>query len=299
MDTQSPKERINYLLTHKMTTTKKIAKSWYNISEIKLYIKKMLTKTYRDVFMETNDWLDNPNKQKKDDKGLVINNIWSKFNYADTNYSGWVIIFNTATDMFIKECIKLGVEKMIINGVEFDKNNPIVFDISWNNDLEKLKIKLREQMILVWRYRKEIFKINGEIFNKLMDTFDLTSGIGGIAENFYEMHINVFSSDIIKCRKTTGTGDYFDRTEGVDFWITDSKGKTTTHQVKSCCNIIETDNDFIISVGLSDVSKCDYIVIICTGNRILIFKNEIDRESDERGFIFPKSILYKEKRFYE
>ena len=316
MDQIELKKRLSSLKRDPMyqnIVDKTIATGFYNKKEICWYISDIILMIMENVYKPIGLWNQNPKSQNKDLGVVFDESIWSLLhyredkggwgliNYANTNYSGWIIILNTTHRMFIDYCKKMNVSKVTIEGVEFDINEDFSFNSNWNENIELTKIRLRRILVLTYFFRENIFNPNCEIYFELINLFRKTSGKGKDAEDFFETNIIDFFPDLISYKKTKGDGDYLDRTQGVDFRVLGKLLGDEDLNVKSIKEIDDTNKDkYIMSVAISETSKCDYIVFVLSDfSRILKFKNDktkIIRNND--GTVEFSSELLIKQLFY-
>lgn len=297
-------ERLKTLKTnefYKIVLEKTVSKQWYNDKEMCLYISKMILIILEKYYEPLGLWLQNPKTNNKiNDKGVVIDGVWDLINYTNTNYSVWEIIFNTSYKFLVDYCEINNVTKVTINREDYDITNPHIFDLNWCVDRGKTKNEIRRILLLTYFFKDIIFDENKDIHKKILNIITFTSGRGREAENFFELKISDFFENHISFNKTEGTGDYDDRKQGVDFWIK-SQDIDETVNVKSIPGIYEeNDKSFIISVGISESSKCDYFAFVISNKEILLFrndKNKIKRNVSENGIVFDSSLLIKRIKY--
>lgn len=275
----------------------RVAKDFYNTKEICNHISSIiwtiLEKTYKPLGL----WLQNPDTEGIRDEGVVIENDWNIINYGDTNYCGWMVILDSTHKFFIDYCRLNKVNKLTIFGVEFSIYEDFRFDENSIKDIKSTKEKIKKLLVLTYYFKDSIFHPKSEICKRLLNLMEKTSKRGKEAEDFFELHIDEFFGDMVSYEKTKGKGDYNDRKQGVDYWVT-RKVKKTTINVKSVKNIDDSNDDlYIIDVAISETSKCDKFVFVRSDDsEILMFRNDklkIIRNYNNQGMGFPSILLDK------
>jgi hypothetical protein len=278
----------------RMSLNDELSKSWQRNNRIKLFLAREIIKILKEIYEPLGMWDQNPKSEKKD-IGVIIDGDWSPLMQSDTNYSCHTIIFNRCNRFLVNLYRIKGLEEIIIDDEVFSYKNQIIFN---ENDTESETIEKIKKILKIVRYKKnEIFLMGCPMYYELIELFNTTMGIGDKAQKFYEENINDFFDDIVNYTSTKGRGDYNDRKEGIDLWL-NHKSKKTTHQIKSICNVEEYDDNYFLDVSISQTSRCDYYVFVCTNKRIIIFENNKSKiEIRNNGVSFPKELLHKQK-FY-
>lgn len=275
----------------------RVAKEWYKSKVICPHISSIIIKIMKDTYTPLGLWLQNPDTKGKRDFGVVYGIDWDLINYADTNYSSWVPIFNNTHRFFIDYCRMRDIKDVVvIYGEEFSINEDFSFTLDSLKNLNETKLKIRRFLILTYFLRNSIFHPESDTCKELLNIIEGTTKRGNEAEDFFETHINDVFDDIVTYKKTKGKGDYDDRKQGVDFWMTHQTSGSTLN-VKSVSKIDDSnDNIYIIDVAISETSKCNYFAFIEGSQKILLFENDntkIIRNVDNKGMGFPSELLRK------
>lgn len=271
--------------------------------EICNHISPIIVKILEDTYTPLGLWLQNPDTEGKKDMGVVYGVDWDLINYADTNYSGWEIIFNNTHKFFIDYCrLNNIIDDVVIYGTKFSINEDLSFNLDSLNNLNETKIKIRRFLILTYFLRNSIFHPQSDTCKHLLEIIGKTTKRGTEAEDFFENHINEVFDDVVSYKKTKGKGDYNDRKQGVDFWVTHQTSGSTLN-VKSVSGVDDThDNIYIIDAAISETSKCNYFAFIVGSEKILLFENDkskMVRNFENRGIAFSKELLRKKIEYNE
>lgn len=280
----------------KISLEETIAKQFQRKSKIKMFISQNINLILKEVYEPLGLWKQNPDEIRTD-FGVILFGKWSALNQADTNYTGHCMIFNRCNKYLLKLYRKKGIESIFLEGELFSCKSQIVF---LEEDSEEQVIEKLKKIFKIVRHKKnEIFLYTSDFAKELIELYNKTMELGDSAQKFYETHIYDLFDDLISYKSTKGRGDLDDRKEGVDIWKT-HKDRKSTDQVKSCCQIFENEEYYLIDVAISDKSKCDYFVFVCVDKRINIFKNDKSKIIFYRdGIKIPKQLLYIQKFYNE
>lgn len=280
---------------YKVSLVESVAKSWQRNNVIKKFLLTDINLILWEVYEPLGMWGQNPQEKKNNDYGVIIDNLWSALNQADTNYSGHCLIFNKCNAYIANLYYYKGIESITIDGTVFSYKDPIVF---YENDSQHETIEKIKKIMKIVRHKKnEIFLIGSKTYKILVDLYDKTMGFGDLSQKFYEKDIHYFFPDIVEFESTNGRGNYKDRKEGTDIWKTHN-GYKTSDQVKGISYFEKHDDGYFIDVSISENSNCDYYVFVSIDRIILVFKNEKDKiRWGKTGVFFPNEILYKLKKY--
>ena len=263
--------------------------------KIRLYIKNKILSLLKDIYEPLGMWTQNP-KETEYDLGVIYDGEWDPLMQADTNYTGWSMIFNRCNMYLVNLYRNRGIEQIDIFDEKFSYKNQFIFKSTDSHEEIFLNI---DKIFKIIEYKKEeIFLIGNPFCESLRSLFKKTMGLGDKAQEFYIKDIHYFFNDIESYVASKGRGDKRDRVEGIDVWKTHKNGKKTTDQIKLVCVIQSTEDGYIINTGMSKKCKSDYYVFVCVDKRIMIFYNIKDKLIfTDDGVFFPNELLYKEKKY--
>jgi len=257
-------------------------------------IQRMLKETYSTIGL----WGQNPSSELEDFGVLDKDGNWDLQNLFDTNYSCHEILFNRCNLFLLNLYRKRGIENIEISGEIFSYKNPIIIDHDVLKNEEETIKRINKLLKIINHFKEKIFLPENEIFDILYNTCKKTMLIGDVFQEFYVKNINDFFNDIVLVKEFGGLGNYIDRKKGIDVHTEHIDGNILTHQIKGTCDIITSDDGYLINASISKDNKCNFFVFVCKQERIIVLRNNSNQmKFNDNGVFFPKKLKIDDRNY--